>query len=459
MILNLEKLFSPDTVAVFGVSTTNPFHPANVVFSKNLLRYEAKSYCINPNGGTLYGETIYRRIQDIPERVDLAVLAIRAEHVPGALRDCIETGVSGAVVISGGFSETGRTVLQDELIALSGEHEFPFIGPNCLGIFSPPQVDTFFLPHERLVEPEEGAVTLVSQSGGILVDLMIKLTQEGVGVSRAVSIGNKAVVDEVDLLRFFQRDPETRVIGLYVEGFKVGRGRAFVEAVGESDKPVVLLKSGKTPGGSRAVSSHTASLAGDYAVFHDVVAQSGAREARNETEFVSYCEALCCHASRTVEKICIITGSGGHGAIASDIAFDRGLSIAEVPEADQEALRRTLSPSVQPIASLSNPVDLTGSAGDDDFFAAVKFFLETDYVDCIVLLLLPYLPGISPDIGARLFLLSRQFRKPIVAYLPHVDKYRIFIEGLESNGVPVAHSVEGAVYMAEAMMPRRRGGE
>ena len=449
--MDLSKLFEPETIAIVGVSLSNPFHPANVIYNKNHLRYKARAYCINPRGGSLYGERVNGAIKEVPEKVDLAILAVRAESIPQSLGECVEAGVSGAVIISGGFSETGRADIEDEIRRISHAHEFPVIGPNCLGIFSPPHVDAFFLPHERLVEPKKGHVALISQSGGILVDLMIKLTQEDVGISKAVSTGNKAAIDEVDLLRYFRDDPGTRVIGIYIEGFKDKRGRAFVDEMKHIGKPVVLIKSGKTPGGSRAVSSHTASLAGDYSVFSELVRQGGAFEARNEVEFVSYCESLVCCHGHAVENICIITGSGGHGAMASDLCYSLGLKIVETPAPDKEDLRKALSGSIQSIASLNNPIDLTGSAVDNDFYVATRFFLEKAYVDCIILLLLPYLPGITSDVGARLAIAVREFNKPVIAYLPHVEKYGIFMEGLESNGVPVAHSVEGAVYMAQSL--------
>ena len=450
--MDLKRVLEPESIAVFGVSRSNPFHPANVIYNKNHLKYLARTYCINPKGGTLYRERIHRSIHEVPERVDLAVLAIRSDYVPETIEECIDAGVNGAIVISGGFAETGRHDLQERLVAISREHGFPVIGPNCLGIFSPPSMDTFFLSPERLVETESGTVSLISQSGGILVDLLIKLTQEDVGVSKAVSIGNKATIDEVDLLEFFGRDPSTDSIGIYIEGFKPDRGRDFMEMMQGFSKPVIFLKSGKTPGGSRAVSSHTASLAGDYRVFSEVIKQSGAIEARNETEFVSYCEALSCCRSRNVRNVCIVTGSGGHGAMAADLCYMRGLHLVDVPEKDRTDLGRDLSASVQPIASLGNPIDLTGSAIDDDFLAATKCFLEKDYVDCIVLLLLPYLPGITSDIGGRISQIAREYNKPIITYIPHVAKYTIFIEGFELNGLPVSHSVEGAVYMAESLL-------
>jgi acetyltransferase len=454
--MNLKKIFEPRTVAVIGVSMSNQLNPANIIYHKNNLRYRARTFCVNPAGGTLFGETVYRSIADVPAKIDLAVISVRSELVCGVLRDCVNAGVGGAIVISGGFAEAGRADIQNEMKAIAVEHGFPVIGPNCLGVFSPPGVDTFFLPPERLIDLSEGSVALVSQSGGILVDQTIKLTQEGVGLSRAVSIGNKAVLDEVDMVRYFKSDRKTSVIGVYVEGFADGRGRDFIREVNSSTKPVVVLKSGKTPGGSRAVSSHTASMAGDYFVFSEIVKNSAAIEARNEMEFVSFCEAYsrCSHCA--IDSVCIITASGGHGAIAADGCYEAGLALAEVPDADRDALRAMLSPSVQPIASLANPVDLTGSALDADFLACARFFLGRPYVDCVILLLLPYIPGLTSDIGARVAQTAREFSKPVITYVPHIDKYGIFIDGFESHGLPVAHSVEGAVHMARALAGRRR---
>lgn len=449
--MNLGRILEPESIAVIGVSHSNPFNPANVIYNKNRLRHRADTYPVNPKGGILFGEPVFASVGEVPGPIDLAVVSVRAELVPGVLEECIQAGAGGAIIISGGFSETGRGDLQQRIVDLSREHAFPVIGPNCLGVYSPPRVDAFFLPYERLLEPRKGGVSLVSQSGGILVDQMIKLTQEGVGIARAVSMGNKAVIDEVDLLTFLQGDPATEVIGIYTEGFRPGRGREFVELVRTAGKPVVIQKSGKTPGGVRAVSSHTASMAGDYEVFSEVVEQYGAFEARNEAEFVSFCESLSCCRKAAVRNVCIVTASGGHGAIASDECYASGLRIADIPESDRTALREMLSDSVRPIASLANPVDLTGSANDHDFLAATGFLIGKDYIDCILLLLLPYLPAITTDIGARVALIAREHEKPVITYMPHVDRYTIFIDGFEVNALPVAHSVEGAVHMVRAL--------
>jgi acetyltransferase len=449
--VNLKTLFKPKTLAVIGVSLTNDRHPANVIFNKNNLRFQAEVFPVNDRGGILQGEEVYPRISDIPKKVDLAVIAVRAEGVPDIMAQCIQAGVGGAIVISGGFAETGRRDLQDRVLSLAREADFPFIGPNCLGVYSPPSMDTFFLPSERMVRPETGTVALVSQSGGILVDHMTKFAEEGVGLSLAVSIGNKAQIRELDLLKYFAHDPTTEVIAFYLEGFEHNEGREFVLAAHRCPKPVVVLKSGKSPGGVRAVSSHTASMAGDYEVFSAVLSQYSVVEAKNEFELVSFCEALSCYNRPIEGRIGVITVSGGHGALAVDTCFTHGLSVPTLSEELQAKIREGVSPRIRAIASYSNPIDLTGSAMDDDFIAVARLLSCREEIDCVLILLLPYTPGISSDLGARLSQIYRQESKPLIAYVPHVEKYRIFIEGFELNRIPVAHSIEGAVHMAMAM--------
>ena len=449
--MNFRKLFEPKTMAIIGVSLNNDRHPANVVFNKNQLRYPVKVFAVNPRGGVLQGEKVFPHVSEIPGKVDLAVIAVRAEHVPDIVTDCIQAQVGGAAVISGGFAEVGQKDLQDRMASIAREAKFPFIGPNCLGIYSPSNVDTFFIPSERMVQPDPGNVALVSQSGGILVDQMVKFADEGVGLSLAVSVGNKALIRELDLLRYLSKDPDTKVIAFYVEGFEKNEGRDFVLAASDCPKPVIVLKAGKSAGGSRAVSSHTASLAGDYDVFSEVLSQYGVVEAKNEFELISFCESLSCYQISIDGKIGIITGSGGHGALSVDVCSNQGLSVPALSEQVQNEIKEKLSPSIQTIASIANPIDLTGSAVDDDFVAAANGLSSTSEIDCIIALLLPYLPGITSDLGARLSQVSRRAGKPLVAYVPHVEKYRMLIEGFEFNNVPVSPSIEGAVHMAEAM--------
>jgi acetyltransferase len=166
---------------------------------------------------------------------------------------------------------------------------------------------------------------------------------------------------------------------------------------------------------------------------------------------VSFCESLSCYQTAISGRVGIITASGGHGALSSDTCALHGLSVPGLSQARQEDIRARLSPSVRPIASLANPIDLTGSARDDDFVASVEALSGEPDIDCILLLLLPYSPGITSDIGARISQICRRTGKPLVAYVPHVGKFRMLIEGFELNQIPVSASIEGAVLMVDAL--------
>lgn len=449
--MNLDPLFKPKTMAVFGVSSTDFQHPANVIYSKNNRRYPVKVYGINPKGGKIQGDTIYPNLSAVPEKIDLAVVATRAEFVPGIIEECISNKAGAAAVISGGFKEVGREDLQDRIVAMAEAAGFPFLGPNCLGIYVPMHIDTFFLPAERMVKPDIGNVAFISQSGGILVDQMIKFKNEHVGLSKAVSIGNKALLGEVDMLRYLAKDDETKVISFYIEGFGKEEGRRFARSASGCGKPVIVIKAGKSPSGMKAVSSHTASLAGNQASFSAALAQSGVVEAENEFEHVSFCEALSAYQSSIEGTIGVVTGSGGHGAMAVDACWAHGLTVPAIPEEEQREMRRSLSPAIQTIASLRNPIDLTGSANDDDFAVCTSALAQSGKIDCIIALLLPYLPGITLGLGSRMSDIAKQFGIPLIAYVPHEDKYEMLIEGLELNGVPVSPSIEGSVLMAKAL--------
>ncbi len=449
--MDFKPLFNPQTLAVIGVSLTNETHPANVIYTKNHLRLPVKVFPVNPRGGKIGRSPVYRDISEVPEKTDLAVIAARAKFVPHILEQCIKSEVGGAVVISGGFAESGLADLQIQMADMARQAQFPFIGPNCLGIYKPSIVDTFFLPSERLIRPESGNVAFVSQSGGVLVDQMVKFAGEGIGISLAVSIGNKALVRETDLLEYLMQDPQTGVIAFYIEGFEKNEGRQFVQLARNSTKPIIVLKAGKSAQGSQAVSSHTASLAGDYQVFSEVLAQYGIAEARTEFELLSFCESLSCYPNTIRGKVGIVTVSGGHGVLAVDALSAHGLSAPELSPEIQDRIRLKLRPSVSPIASLRNPIDLTGSAIDDDFIAAADGLSQDPDIDCILMLLLPYSPGVTTDLGARLSHIYQRTEKPMIAYVPRMEKYRMLIEGFELNGVPVSSSIEGAVLMVEAL--------
>jgi len=449
--VKLEPIFKAKTMAVIGVSSHNDSHPANVIYNKNHFRYPLNVYPVNPRGGTIKREILFRDISEVPEKIDIAVIAVKADFVPGVMEACIRSEVGGAVVISGGFAESGKQGLQQRMLDMAREADFPFIGPNCLGIYSPQRIDTLFLPGERLIQPRSGNVAFVSQSGGVMVDHMVKFTRQGIGLSTATSIGNKALIREIDMLHYLAADPQTKVIVFYIEGFERDEGRRFLLSAEECPKPVIVMKGGRSDTASRTVSSHTASMAGYYQVFSKVIEQHGILEAKNEMELSSFCEALSSYQRCIKGRVGIITISGGHGVVAVDHCADLGLDVPQLKEETQRAINENLSSSIQSIAALENPIDLTGSAIDDDFLAAANVLVRSDEVDCLLVLVLPYSPGISAELGARISYICKTEDKPVIAYIPNEDKYGMLIEGFELNRVPVSSSVEGAVLMAKAL--------
>jgi acyl-CoA synthetase (NDP forming) len=449
--MNLDPIFKAKTMAVIGLSSRNDSHPANVIYNKNRLRYPITVYPVNPKGGIVKREVVYRDVTEIPDSIDLAVIAARADYVPGIIENCIKKDVGGAVIISGGFAESGRPELQERMVDMAKESNFPFIGPNCLGIFSPSKIDTLFLPAERIIQPDSGNIAFVSQSGGVMVDHMVKFAGQGIGLSLGVSIGNKALIREIDLLNYLANDENTKVIVFYIEGFERDEGRKFVMAAKNCPKPVIVIKGGKSREGVDTVSSHTASIAGDYEVFSDVMDQYNILEARNELELISYCESLNSYQTCSGSRIGIITVSGGHGVLAVDKCSEYGLAVPHLSEETKQMIRENFTSSIQPIASLLNPIDLTGSAVDDDFLAAANVLSKSPEIDCILILVLPYSPGISVELGGRLSSICQSEDKPMIAYVPNEDKYQMLIEGFELNNVPVSSSIEGAVLMAKAL--------
>jgi acetyltransferase len=212
-----------------------------------------------------------------------------------------------------------------------------------------------------------------------------------------------------------------------------------------------VLKAGKSAKGMEAASSHTASLAGDYRVFSEIMKQHCVAEADNEYELTSFCEALSCYPKGINGRVGIISLSGGHGVIAADACGLHGMTIPALEQQTMDTIRGKLEPGIRDIVSLANPLDLTGSAIDSDIVTTVRHLSRDPNIECILALLIPYSLGVSADIGAKLSQVARNEGKPMIAYVPNEDKYKIIIEGFELNNIPVSSSVDGAVLMAKAL--------
>jgi acetyltransferase len=457
----LKTMLNPKVTAVVGVSTSNPFSPGNVIFRKLAFENGLPTYPINPKGGTVEGIPVHKSIMAAPDDIELAVISVPAKYVPRVLRDCGEKKIRSVIVVSGGFSEVGSSgaSLQSEITDIANEYKITMVGPNCIGVFVPDVLDTFFLPSERVARPRKGKVVLISQSGGWLIERLEEFAARDVGIAAAISIGNAAQTNVTDFIDYFGNDKSVDVICAYIEGFGQGEGKSFVEACKKivDRKPVVVLKGGDSEAGHRATRSHTSSLAGDNAITHAAFHQYGVIHASDEDEVMAYAKVFSFKPKNMLgPKIGTLTVSGGHGVIASDEAYDYGLEMPPFTEEQQAILRDEMTPAYQGIASFRNPCDLTGSASDVDYERVLDKMLEFETIDAGLLLLLPYAPGISLQIGARVANVAKQHDKTVVAYVPDLDKYEVIIRGFELNGIAVADTIEEAVQMLNAIRKRSK---
>ncbi|MBD3159139.1 MAG: CoA-binding protein [Candidatus Lokiarchaeota archaeon] len=452
---NLETMLNPKSTAVLGVSTTNPFSPGNVIFRKLAFENGLPTYPVNPKGGKVEGRDVYKNIADTPE-VDLAVISIPAKYVPSALQECGEKGIKAVIVVSGGFSETGETgeTLQHEIVKIAQEYDITMVGPNCIGVFVPNKLDTFFLPSERVARPREGSVAIVSQSGGWLIERLEEFAHRDVGIAAAVSIGNAAQTNVTELVAHFGTKPRVSTILAYLEGFSPNGGREFVRKCKEvsPEKPVIVLKGGDSDAGQRATQSHTSSLAGNNRIAISAFKQYGVIDAVDEDEVMAYSKAFSFEPSYMKgPRVGVLSVSGGHGVIASDEAEHYGLEFPRFNEEHQDAMREVMTDAYRDISSFNNPCDLTGSASDIDYERVLDVMLGIDYIDAALLLLLPYAPGISLQIGARVANVAKKHEKTVVAYVPNLEKYEVIIRGFELNGIPCGDTIEESVQMLDGI--------
>lgn len=352
---NYERIFNPEKVAVIGVSSSGGGFGAGLFFALRAIGYEGDIYLVNPRGGSLAGQEIYKSVQDIPGRFDLAVIAVAARTVPETLEACRRKGAAAAEILSAGFRETGTeegTALEKQIKKIA-EKGIRVIGPNCFGIYCP-QSGLTMLPGADLSR-KTGPVAFSSQSGGMAVDFANTGKSMGLAFSRVVSFGNGADLRETELLEYFGNDPHTRVINMYIEG--VEDGREFFSALKKTaaKKPVIVLKGGLSEAGSRAVLSHTASMGGSRRIWQSVLRQANAVRVRNMEEMARASLAFSHMPEGVYRNISVLGGGGALGVGAADAAETHGINI---PPFDPELSGRIEEHLPRPGSSAGNPVDV-----------------------------------------------------------------------------------------------------
>lgn len=352
---DLEAFFYPKSVAVIGASESAGKLGHEIL--RNLIDggFPGGIFPVNPKSDRILGRQCYKNIKEVPGTVDLAVVIIPARFVSRAIQECGEKRVKGAVVISGGFSETGPEgeALQGELAETARKAGVRVIGPNCQGVNNPYGLVCASWP----LLTTKGRVAVIGQSGTVGAAMMDWFSVEGLGVSGFVSLGNRADVDEIDLIEYYEQDPNTKVIAAYIEGIK--DPNRFRGALESSKKPLVVLKSGRTPRGKVAAESHTKSLAGADAVYSSLFRRYGVHRADTIEEFYDVAKALAYLDPPRGNRVLFITTSGGAAILATDAAGREGI---EVPPHLPQELALSLEGVIPPHAIKSNPLDLTGDA-------------------------------------------------------------------------------------------------
>lgn len=376
--LDLGPFFEPRKVVIVGARRSPGFgHVLPAALQRQ--GWGDRLYLVNPAGGELHGLTLYREVSDIPDGAELAVIIVPARHVAEVLERIGERGIRHAIIESAGFAETGEDgrKLQEKIGETARRMDIRIIGPNCVGVINTANsLSTVEIVDEALVP---GNLAVIAQSGVFGNILLDGLHQRGLYISKAVTLGNRMDVDENEVLDYLHRDPDTRVIMMYLEG--AADGRLLLETLRRvtRDKPVLVLKSGRTVSGRSATASHTGSMSGEDELYDAVFTQSGAVRAESLEELLVLARAFCTQPLPSGNRLGIITSSGSLGALATDAAVSAGLSVPPLSHATVERVRR----GAPQWMNVRNPLDV-GPSGL--FMAAMKAMMEEAGVDMILLI-------------------------------------------------------------------------
>jgi acetyl coenzyme A synthetase (ADP forming)-like protein len=456
IVRQMNRIMKPDAVAVIGASAENGKIGNSIM--KNLINggYRGAIYPIHPSAGEILGKKAYKSVKDVPGVIDVAVFAIPAKFVAQALVECGEKKIPGAVLIPSGFAETGNVAGQEEVVGVARKYDIRLMGPNIYGFYYTPKnlCATFCTAYDV-----KGTTALSSQSGGIGMAIIGFSRSAKMGVSAIVGLGNKADIDEDDLLTFFEQDDNTQIICQHLEDLKDGRAFAEVAKRVAKKKPVVVLKAGRTSMGARAASSHTGALAGNDKIYEDVFRQSGVIRARSLRDLLDFARGIPVLPTPKGNNVVIITGAGGSGVLLSDACVDNQLSLMAMPP-DLDAAFRKFIP---PFGAAGNPIDITGGEPPTTYQNTVRLGLEDERIHALIL---GYWHTIitPPMVFARLMaevveqMRAKGIVKPVVASLAGDVEVEEAAEYLYQHGIPAyAYSTEIPVAVLGAKYRWARG--
>ncbi|NIO21512.1 MAG: CoA-binding protein [Candidatus Aenigmarchaeota archaeon] len=460
----IDYFFNPRSVAIIGASRDQK-KIGHIVF-RNFIegKFKGKTFPINPKTKKLLGRKCYASVRDIREKIDLAVISIPAKLVPRALEECGRKRIPAVVIVSGGFKEVGENELEKKLEGIGKKYKMRVVGPNCLGIFDPSTgVDMIFLPRYKLERPKEGDIAFVTQSGAVGSVVLDWMARKGYKISKFVSYGNAVDVDEADLMDYLAKDKKTKVICAYFEG--VREGRKFLEVTKKISgiKPIIILKGGTTDAGTKAISSHTGSLAGSFEVYTAAFKQAGVLQADDMEELFGFARTLSTLPKPKGKNVQIITDGGGFGVLLSDNIVENGMELARMKRETREGLSREMPSYVV----LKNPIDLTGDADVDRYRKTIEAALADPNVDIIGLIVLLQVPRLGGDIVQTITNAFKTSDKPIFVISAGGEYTEVLKKSLEDFGIPTFSYPQNAAramrvlydFSQEAEEYRKRKGE
>ncbi len=407
----IEWFFKARNVAIIGASHTKG--AIGYVELENFVKgkFKGKIYAINPYRKEILGIKCLKSVKDVPEPVDLAIIATPNFVVPKVLEECGQKGVKAVVIITAGFAEIGEFKLTKKIENIIKKYpKMRIIGPNVLGIlYTKRGIDSLFNPPYRSKRPKDGNISFISQSGALGAAVLDWASVRGYGISKFISYGNAMDVDESALLEFLADDEETNVIVAYIEGVKNGKKFLRAAKYASSKKPVIVIKGGLTDEGAKSVASHTASLAGDAKVYEGVFKQCGIVQAKTLKEVFNFAKFFSNEPLLKGNRIQIITNGGGFGVLATDAVLMNNLKLAKMQEKTRKKIEK-ISPKY---AIIKNPCDLTGDANNERFRVAVENCLKDKNIDGIILILLFQVPTIKPSIDREMAEILKNRNKPV----------------------------------------------
>lgn len=449
--MSLKSLFYPSSIAVIGVSREE--HKVGHLIFDNIRNsgFKGPFFPVNPKADEIHAIKCYPSILDIPVDVEMAVIVVPAKFVPKVMEECGKKGVKATVIISAGFKEAGieGSRLEKEVASIAKSNGIRIVGPNCLGIIN---TDSPYNASFTTHTPKKGNISFFSQSGALCAAILDWSIEEKIGFHKFVSLGNKADLTEVDFLEDFLKDPKTKVITGYLEG--VTEGEKFIKVTSEvsKKKPVILVKSGGTDSGAKAISSHTGTLAGSQAAYDAAFKQSGVIHAQSVQDLFDYSVALAYQPLPLGRRAAIVTNAGGAGVMASDACERNGIILSQFSSETIDRLRSFL-PSA---ANVYNPVDVLGDSLAERYLRAANLLINDENVNSLIAILVPAAPTQIKETAIGLAELSKRTEKTIIACFMGKDHVKAGIEILIDNSIPNYHFPERAIASLAAMNRYRK---